>query len=357
MGFQDIFDSVLRTEAEVSKAYFFKNESSTVRAFELEETYFKLKLSRMFIRHSREFFQTKYPVVHALMRFAGMDEILEVHQVITPSVPGDAGAGELKKVIMVDQILLGPILYRGDSLELLIGLYAAPGDDWAEKFISLAQSVSAIAIQGPVSTAIALAKPVKESIDGLLKTDSLKLKTGLKSTLEKKNWFQPGYLAIISAPANEVDQRSLRVKEGILVQSSNGKYYEEHDYFLLEIEALDRREDWQRLGFGSLWNRLLELAAEEDDKERVGEKYMQFTGAVLASPDLSWTDRQTIVKLAQDKITRIRELRSTAFLETLRSEDELDRLKILKNVSSSEFQRARSQSDENLGRLLDTGWI
>lgn len=357
MGFQDLFDSVLRTEAEVSKAYFFENESSKIRGFELEETYFKLKLSRMFLRHSREFFQTKYPVVHALMRFAGMDEILEVHQVITPSVPGDASTGELKQVIVVDQVLLGPILYRGDSLELLIGLYAAPGDDWAEKFIALAQSVSAIAIQGPVSTAIALAKPVKESIDGLLKTDSLKLKTGLKSTLEKKNWFQPGHLAVISAPANEVDQRSLRVEDGTLVQSGNGQFYEEHDYLLLEIEALDRREDWQRLGFGSLWNRLLELAAEEDDKERVGEKYMQFTGAVLASPDLSWTDRQTIVKLAQDKIARIRELRSTAFLETLRSEDEPDRLKILKNVSSSEFQRARSQSDQNFDRLLNTDWI
>ncbi len=40
-------------------------------------------------------------------------------------------------------------------------------------------------------------------------------------------------------------QVSNRVEDGALVQSSNGKFYREYDYFLLGIEALDRREDWR----------------------------------------------------------------------------------------------------------------
>jgi hypothetical protein len=80
----------------------------------------------------------------------------------------------------------------------------------------------------------------------------------------------------------------------------------------LAIEVSSQRSDWQALGYGSLWQKLLKTAAEADDIQAVKDSYTTFSGAILASDDLSWSDRSAIVATAQQRIKAIRDARSGA---------------------------------------------
>ena len=74
----DLFKKALKDERKVLRPYFFAAEQAEPSALVLEEVYIRLRLARMFLKHRRVLFQTKYPIVNALMRFAGMNGKVEV---------------------------------------------------------------------------------------------------------------------------------------------------------------------------------------------------------------------------------------------------------------------------------------
>ncbi|MCP4426810.1 MAG: hypothetical protein GY803_20170, partial [Chloroflexi bacterium] len=188
-----------------------------------------------------------------------------------------------------------------------------------------------------------------------LASDGLDLKLGLDKELEENVWLAPGYLVMISAPDANVDSDGLSVKDGELM-TGNGKVYTDHNYIVLEIEVSKQRSDWQSLGYGRLWNKLLNTAAEADDIQTVKDSYTTFSGAIMSSADLSWTDRSAIVSLAQKRVKAIREARAGAdFLDGMKGMDSMLALERLVNEIPdlpSESAPASSPS-----ALMQTDWI
>ena len=319
----DLFRKALRDERKVLRPYFFADKEAQPQELVIEEVYLRLRLARMFLKHRRVLFQTKYPVVNSLMRFSGLNGKVEVNFVAKPELAGDGDESKLDDIVTLDQTLLGPILYRGGDLELMLGLYSAPADDWAKRFIALAEGISQLTLNATLTTAISMASAIKSSIEDSMSGDGLDLKLGLDKELKENEWLAPGYLVMIAAPENEVDVGQLTVKDGELM-TKQGAVYNDHDYIVLAIEVTRQRSDWQSLGYGFLWQGLLKTAAEADDIKNVKDAYLTFTGAVMASPDLSWADRSGIVTLAQQRITEIRDARSsTGFFDGLKGIDEL----------------------------------
>ncbi|MCP4422972.1 MAG: hypothetical protein GY803_00625, partial [Chloroflexi bacterium] len=251
-----LFKKALKDERKVLRPYFFPTAQPDAPKLVMEETYLRLRLSRMFLKNRRELFQTKYPVVNALMRFAGLDGKVEINFVAKPEMAGDSDTSRLDDIVTLDQTLLGPTLYRGGDLALMLGLYAAPADDWAQRFIGLAEGISQFIPNAALTTAVSVASSIKTSIENALASDGLDLKLGLDKELEENVWLAPGYLVMISAPDADVDSDGLSVKDGELT-TSDGKVYTDHNYIVLEIEVSKQRSDWQSLGYGRLWNKLL----------------------------------------------------------------------------------------------------
>jgi len=230
-----VFKKALKDESKVLRPFFIPSPNPTKLV--TEETYFRLRLSRMFLKNRRELFQTKYPVVNALMRFAGLDGKVEINYVAKPEMAGDGDPSRLDDIVTLDQTLLGPILYRGGDLELMLGLYAAPADDWAQRFISLAEGISQFVPNVALSTAVSVTATIKSSVENALSSDGLDLKLGLDKELEENVWLAPGYLVMISAPDANVDSDALTVKDGELM-TADGKVYTDHNYIVLGLAHL-----------------------------------------------------------------------------------------------------------------------
>lgn len=319
--FRDLFRKALKEEQQILRPYFINDELGAAPQLETEETYLRLRLTRMFLRNRREWFKTKYPIVHMLARFAGIEGRVETHFVAQPEIAGNAGTNNLDEIVTLDQTLLGPLLYRGGDLDLLIGLYAAPADDWAQRFIGLAEGVSQLTLNSALTTAISVATTIKSAVETSLVGDGVTLKLGLDKELKANEWLAPGYLVMIAAPDDTIDRNALVVEDGELL-TKQGRIYREHDYIVLAIEVTDSRSDWQSLGYGHQWQTLLKTASEADDVQRVKDAYLAFSGAVMSSVDLSWRDRSAIVKLAQKRVKAIRDARTAdSFLESLRGGD------------------------------------
>lgn len=325
----NLFKKALKDQRKVLRPYFFPAEAADPAALASDETYMRLRLARMFLKDRRVLFQTKYPVVNTAMRFAGPEGPIEVQFVARPDLAGDTTKSRLDEVVALDQTVLGPVLYRGGDLELMLGLYAAPADDWANRFIKLAEGVSQLTLNVPLTTAISMASTIKKSLEDTLSGDGLDLKLGLDMELRENVTLAPGYLVMINAPDAEVDRNSLRVENGELV-TADGKVYTAHDYIVLGIEATRQRTDWQTLGYAGAWKKLLTVAAEANDIEQVKTAYLTFNGIIQASDDLSLADRNAIIALAQERVKAIREARAnTDFLDGLKdlsALEEIDRL-------------------------------
>jgi hypothetical protein len=351
----DLFKKALKDERKLLRPYFFAAEQAEPAELVTEEVYIRLRLARMFLKHRRVLFQTKYPVVNALMRFAGMNGKVEVNFVAKPELAGDSNESRLDDIVTLDQTLLGPVLYRGGDLELMLGLYAAPADDWAKRFISLAEGISQLTLNATLTTAISMASTIKTSIENSMSSDGLDLKLGLDKELKENVWLAPGHLVMISAPDDSIDVEGLEVRGGELF-TSKGDIYTDHDYIVLAIEVTSQRTDWQSLGYGPLWQDMLKTAAEADDIETVKSTFVTFSGAVLASQDLSWSDRSAIVTLAKQRIKAIRESRAaTDFFDGLKDADsflELERLLTEEAVLPAEVDVTLTPDS-----LLQTDWI
>ena len=348
-----VFKKALRDESKVLRPFFIPSPTPTKLV--TEETYLRLRLSRMFLKNKRELFQTKYPVVNALMRFAGLDGKVELNFVAKPEMAGDGDASRLDDIVTLDQTILGPVLYRGGDLELMLGLYAAPADDWAQRFIGLAEGISQFIPNVALSTAVSVTSTIKTSIESALSSDGLDLKLGLDKELKEGNWLAPGHLVMISAPDADVDSDALTVKDGELM-TTDGNVYTDHNYIVMEIEVTSERSDWQALGYGRLWNDLLKTAADADDIQTVKDNYTTFSGAIMSSLDLSWADRSRIVALAQKRVKMIRETRASA--------DFLDGMKGMGSIMALEdlTTAAPDLSNEpipttSISTLMQTDWM
>lgn len=351
----NLFKQALKDERKVLRPYFFPADKNTSIPFTAEETYLRLRLARMFLKHRREYFQTKYPVVNSYARLAGLENRLAFNIVVQPQISGNDNQKQLVDVVSLDQTLLGPILYRGGDIELMLGLYAAPADDWAKRFIKLAEGISMLTLNATVTAAVAMASTVTNVLADTLGGDGLDLKLGLNIELQQNEWLTPGYLVMIAAPDEQIEQAALRVEKGELL-TANNQIYSAHDYIVIEVESMAQRSDWQSLGYGRLWQTLLNRAAEADNIQIVKDAYMTFSSAILASEDLSWPDRQAIIELTQQRVKAIRDARAGAdFLDGIKGLESLMAVEAL--MSEKAVLASSPDTDMTPSEMLATDWI
>ena len=122
-----------------------------------------------------------------------------------------------------------------------------------------------------------------------------------------------GFHIGIGAPADSVPRDRLWIRDGRLVAGANpmvGSSYSQYDYFVLRIEAPDRRPDWPGLpgllDFEGRFSAILAGAERDDAAKRaeMGKVWPSFTEALRASPFLTRYDAGQIANDVQTDIQK-----------------------------------------------------
>ena len=356
IDFRKLFNKALRDQSKVLRPYLYPDQRAQPPELAVEETYLRLRLARMFLKDRRVLFQTKYPIFHINARFNGLDGPVETNFIVRPETAGSEDKSELDDIVVLDQTVLGPVLYRGGDLGLVFGLYAAPADDWAKRFIQLAEGVSKLTLNAGLATAISVANTIKGSVESLVNSDGMDLKLGLDKELKQNEWLVPGYLVMIAAEDKEVPQDELTF-DGEL-RKADGSIYTDHDYIVLAIEANNHRSDWQGLGYGRMWQDLMKKTSEAQDIQAVKDAYLIFSGAIMSSEDLSWADRTAILQQAQERIKAIREARQADdFFDTLEGMKGVDDMLEIEKLFAVPEELTSAETESTPADYLDTDWI
>ena len=290
-------------------------------AFVKDQAHYVLRLREMYVKYGRILWRKYYPVLHSYTKM-GKDE---EHSVAGPGQLRELGDSRLDRIVTLNHRLCGPTPYRGEEVEVLVGLYSVPGQDSLKalvKTVGEIASLGGIAL-GQVPQIAALVKSGVESIVGL---DTATLQVGVHDAFFKDNPFKPGVYVGVNAPADEVTFDQLWFKDGNLVKGRSpqvAESYEDHDYMVLAVESHPTRDDWRSLPpvveYEPKFHEILARNGPSPDEKRkqLGNLWGTFKQEILAASYLTEPDRDNIAdSISADLNRRLKKLAEPHPFET-----------------------------------------
>jgi hypothetical protein len=209
------------------------------------EAYFVLRLAEMYLGTSRTLWRKAYPLVHGFTNYNGREE----HNVAGPGQLQEIGGGNLDRLIILNSRLAGPTPFTGGDVSVLVGLWSVAGDDAAKALVTTVSAVSGLlgAVGPPVAQIVDV---VKSSVEKILNLDQTVLRLGVNDTFFPGNPLRAGFYVGIGATAATVDVNRLWLRAGHLVAGTDpvvAKPYNDHDYFVVQVERREVRDDWPAL--------------------------------------------------------------------------------------------------------------
>jgi hypothetical protein len=265
--------------------------------FQPHEAYYVIRLKEMYLARTRTLWRKSYPVLYGAFTHAANTE----YGVAGPGQLKDLGDVNLDKVLTIDYRLAGPTVYTGEEFTLLVGLYSVPGQDAAKALISTVSTVAAI---GGIAFAQAasIATVVKQGVESLLSLDTTGLVLGIQNGFAQGQLKTGSYVGVgapeASVPMSDLWLSGGRLKRGLDPIASTA--YEDSDYMVLDVEALDRREDWPRLpGVADFQQKFGAVMREggtsvSQKRERLAGLWPEFEQVIAESPLLTRPDRERI---------------------------------------------------------------
>jgi hypothetical protein len=265
---------------------------------EKNQAYFVLRMKEMYVAYSRKLWRKLYPMLHSFVEHGKTQE----NAIAGPGQLRELGDSNLERIVNLNYRLAGPTVFTGEDLSILAGLYSVPGEDAAKALIDTVASVASL---GGVAlgSSVQIAQAVKSGVESILGLDGSRLQLGIRDTVNAGKPLRSGYYLGISAPAGEVDIRTLWLKDGRLVQGEDPMVsgaYQDHDYMVLEIERRDTRDDWPSLpGIAEYQNQFGAIMADgklavADKKGRLKDLWPSFQQSLAASLLLTAPDRENI---------------------------------------------------------------
>lgn len=266
-----------------------------------DECYFRIVLNNLYLKDRRILWNQVIPMVHSLLTFkvVGKSESTVIPQIIG-SKQIEKFNDQLDDVIDLNKVVIGPVVYSGSEIEILLALFAVKSKDYAEVFLNVLSSLSDMVGGGSeINTALKIIEPLKEGLGSLIGIGEIEPKIGLHDTIGVKNGNFYGVVIDRAQDAQLASQ--LWVDGGRLYhkdpQSGELKIYQENDYFLFSFEWLKEREDWQTLeSVYSTYHEALKKTGSNDQVSSVDK----FKNAVFDSMDLTLPNKIQIIKYLQD---------------------------------------------------------
>ena len=279
------------------------------------QDYFTISIKSARIHTERKFWARYHAAVKSYFTFGHLSgERIHVANLTLPSKLQEVDKKRLRNVIQLNDVVLGPVPYRGGKVEAEIGLIAVKCDDIGQQFVDFTTQIQKAGVGTFLDKAIPFFPLVKSGIDLILGTaDAVELKLGIT------NDFNPpktGTYAVIDARSDSLDMSKLSIdldSGRLLIEN---KPFEETDYFIFEIEPSSERSNWYLIKqLSKAYNKILEAVSEGklDDAE---EAFQNFRFICLGCPELLQKDQISLVEKVRKELD---EKRTALGLDTAKS--------------------------------------
>jgi hypothetical protein len=294
----------LRREVAQRKAYFeipaqnISNSGPVDVPFVSDHGYFQLKLSEMFLKDRREYWQEFLPFVLVICDFLYGGERRTV-----PVFAGKETLSGLKKYLenepveYRDTVLVGPTPFMGDDIGILIGLFRTRSADYAEQLMGMVGEIGKVFHIGELDRYLSLLKPLTHGINIVLGLKDVEFRLGVRSVYTSGNNLKSGFIALVNCPETALQRDQLWVNEDRLWigTAHNKRRLTDFDYCLLKVEFVGNR-NFAALPMAKLWNDIKGLvwAGHQENAETT---FLELCRQLSISSDVTRPDRFNLIRV------------------------------------------------------------
>ncbi len=284
------------------------------RTFDLDQAYFTISISEMFLANARRLWQGIAPLTVAAVDFqyAGQRQT-------APFVVGKDLLASIQEYLKGDNVeyrntkVLGPCPYTGGNVALFIGLFQTPANSPSTEFFSVLGDIAGAFELTGLAGYLPVAKVVTGGLGRLLKLGETHLQIGSRDEFSGEsgdsNRFREGFLAYVNCSPEELGT-SLWVKDGILLAGpapDSATRLMRFDHCLARIAWNEERNDYTSLPFHAGWNKARDFIWA-DQAEKARASFLELVQQVARSPDL--TPRHRVALLSAYRVNFESEMES-----------------------------------------------
>jgi hypothetical protein len=288
-------------------------DAGTSGRFVPDATYAEIRLTQMLLRDKRVLWREFIPPASVLteLQFAGKRQVVPF--LVGPDLLAEApqrSSGDF--VEFADKRVAGPFPYRGDDVVLFAGLSRLETRDWAKQALSLLGSVAKAFDTSKLTSYIDIAGPLTAGLRGFLGMEEVESRLGVMASYStppaegpaSEHALHPGYYVFINDQLPVESAREFEVTGGLLTRA--GREYRDADFLVLEIRALDVRQDYRTFPFHLVhWNKVEEHVAHGREDE-AWERFELLVADLSQCEDLIWGHREALMdEYANQLRTRI----------------------------------------------------
>ncbi len=174
--------------------------------------------------------------------------------------------------------LLGPIPYKGGSIDAEVGLFAIKSTDLSEPYLSLLNKAATTTANPSIAAALPFVGLIKEGITVLTGTDG----PAILQAAYDSEWAIPrtGYYVVIQSPDKKYSKENLQiisagVPDDVLLANKDGKAMSGVSYTIFSVTKVQNHDYWVQLSglFDTYQDmyKLLGRGKEAEAREGIGE--------------------------------------------------------------------------------------
>jgi hypothetical protein len=254
--------------------------------------YIEVFVDGLWLPKARKFTSEIHGVVHAFSKVARLGEgKTEIAFVSAPSDLAKVDGRSVNRVVTRSRKVFGPVPWRGQELELEIGLFSVKSGDLTGPYLELMDTLSSQAGVSFVSAAAPFVPVIRKGMELLTgNAGASSLEIGLDTAISMP---RAGRYALIAADRNQIQEAQLSVaKDGWLMV--DGTMLRDYPWLVYRIDASSRRADFGDIPeLKDAWRRLMTCiqARKRADAE---EALNNLRVTALTSPDLIPTDADAL---------------------------------------------------------------
>ncbi len=275
----------------------------TSRAFERDQAYFTISLSKMFLADARRLWQGLAPVTIAAAEFQYGEQRQSVPFVVGKDLLANIQAYlKDQNVEYRNTKIFGPCPYTGGAVSLFIGLFQTAANSPSTEFFGLLGDIAGAFQLTGLSGYLPVAKVVTAGLGRLLGLNGTNLRIGARDEFsgeaDGNNVFREGFLAYVNCSEDDL-RAPLWTKDGELLSGEtrdSARPVTRYDHCVARVEWRDQRNDYTSLPFHALWNKARDLIWE-DQGEKARSAFLELVRQVAGSPDLTARHRAALLSV------------------------------------------------------------
>lgn len=277
------------------------------------EAYFEIRVSEMFLSHKSEYGRRFVPFTVVASEFAYNGK-----RRTFPFFVGSKLIRDVESYVQGQDVnfrntrVVGPVPYGGDDVALFVGLYRIQVDDFARKLLDVLGQVVAVFDVSKLSNYIGVADVIADGLYSLFNFEQLEYRTGERNVFQDHGArvFGEGYFAYVNCEEKAINANHLWVEDGALwigASKDARQPSRDHDYCLVQIQRLDKRNDYTTLAFDKTWKQAHDRVSHGD--HGIGHSlFVECCRQVAESPDLTPWHAQHLIEAYTARYTKAVEL-------------------------------------------------